>query len=194
MSKTDIIIEAMKIDVSGISPWWDIAELEKITGISLRGNGSPYFQKDRGVGLKYIIEKDMLGTNKLQKVRTVGAVHTTNRQVPVPKEIKAFYTGKACVFCGTYSQIEIDHKDGTREPCEYPCIVDFQPVCGHCNKVKRERCKECRVSGKRFDARLLGFVVGWVRGRTQFSPSTIRCVGCYWHDPNEFRKQTIEYI
>jgi len=58
MTKTEQLIIAMGIDPhTGTSPWLDIDVLEQQVGFSLRGNGSPYLQNDRGVGKQYVIEK-----------------------------------------------------------------------------------------------------------------------------------------
>ena len=57
MSKVEKIIKAMKINSKGISEWIEVKKLEKLVGFPLQGNGAAYLQNDRGLGLRYRIEK-----------------------------------------------------------------------------------------------------------------------------------------
>jgi len=50
--------------------------------------------------------------------------------------------------------------------------------------AKKEHCKECKDTKKRFDATILGFKEGWLYGEAD----TSECDGCYWHDTKFFRK------
>jgi hypothetical protein len=51
-------------------------------------------------------------------------------------------------------------------------------------EAKKEHCKDCRETGKRFDARNLRYSVGWLYG----DENTAVCEGCYWNDTKFFRK------
>jgi hypothetical protein len=191
MSKTNTLLDAMQIDPNtGVSPWWDVDKLEAMIGFPLRGNGSPFFQKDRSVGVMYTIEKQM-DKGKLSMVRTTGFApyHQSNRASGVPKDVRDWLaTGVPCSMCGTTSDLRPDHKDGNKEPLPNAGIGDFQPLCVHCNTVKREVCKKCVASGLRFDAKSLGYPISWTRGTKNFQPQSPRCLGCYWYDPRAFRK------
>ena len=54
------------------------------------------------------------------------------------------------------------------------------------NNAKRQHCKECRATDKRFDAKLLGYSVGQVKGNGVYEGS---CAGCYWYDPFVFNQE-----
>ena len=49
--------------------------------------------------------------------------------------------------------------------------------------AKKEHCAECKKAKKRFDARNLGYCIGWLYG----DADTSECDGCYWHDTYYFR-------
>ena len=74
MSKTERILSHLQInEETGVSPWAVISDLEKLLGFPLVGNGSAYIQTDRGIGLKYTIEKQRdESTNKVTAFRTTG--------------------------------------------------------------------------------------------------------------------------
>jgi len=192
MSKTDIIECAMDIDEkTGVSGWWAVADLEALVGFPLRGNGSPFLQSDRGLGTKYVIEKQRDIGNRLSHVRTVGfaSYHQTHRASAIPVEVRKWLTtGKPCVMCGTTSRVVADHKDGNKQPLPAPGADDFQVLCQHCNTVKREICKKCVSTGFRFDAKTIGYTVSWTEGAERFQPRYPRCRGCYWYSPLAFRR------
>ena len=166
--------------------------MEKAVGFPLRGNGSPFFQSDRGLGLKYKLEKQRDNGNKLSSVRTIGFAyyHEINRSLAIPPEVRKWIlSGQPCAMCGTTSNIVVDHKDGNKQPLENPSKDDFQPLCNHCNTVKREICKKCNETGKRFDAKILGYKISWLEGTDNYQPQSPRCRGCYWFSPHIFRNK-----
>ena len=63
---------------------------------------------------------------------------------------------------------------------------DFQPLSKTANNAKRQHCKICRETGKRFDATRLGYSVKQYKGNQKYEGS---CIGCYWYDPLMFNKK-----
>ncbi len=193
MSKTDIIEQCMQINPqNGVSDWYNIDFLELRVGFPLRGNGSPFFQDDRGLGKKYVLEKDRKKGNKLTSIRTTGFApyHQTNRASSISREVRTWIkSGSPCSMCGTTANIVPDHRDGNRQPIDNPNLSDYQPLCQHCNTVKREVCKRCNETSKRFDAKKLGYPISWTEGVEAFQPMNPRCRGCYWCSPREFRSK-----
>jgi hypothetical protein len=53
-------------------------------------------------------------------------------------------------------------------------------------RAKQYHCKQCRKTGIRFDAKLLGFSVSETEGTREYTGS---CIGCYWNDPNAFNHE-----
>lgn len=54
------------------------------------------------------------------------------------------------------------------------------------NDAKRQQCKVCKATDIRFDAKHLGYVILFTQGTSKYE-KRLRCVGCFWHDPLEFR-------
>ncbi len=150
------------------------------------GNGSDIFNNDRGLGLDYQIEK-RYDTNprRLAYVRLVGNKQR-HKTATIPATVRAHHSTKSCVHCGTGSNIQIDHKDGRKVHGATQNTNDFQPLCQHCNLVKRQACAECKQSNRRFDAKSLGYSKSWLSGTRSYG--TAGCIGCYWHDPLEFKQ------
>ena len=73
-------------------------------------------------------------------------------------------------------------------------LSDFQPLSKAANDAKRQYCKECRASGKRFDAKLLGYPMSYYEGVAEHQGEENACIGCYWYDPLEFKRHLIEKI
>ena len=190
-SKIKIIIQHMNIDKkTGVSEWVNIEELETKVGFPLKGNGSPYFQKDRGIGKMYALEKAYSEKPKsLRSVRTVGyaTYFQVQRAHKITEEVKRWFKGHPCSVCGTTHSLQIDHKDGGKQPIDKPTTSDFQVLCVHCNARKREVCKKCQDTGKRFDARILGFNSDYTTGSQKYDKQCPRCTGCFWNDPKYFR-------
>ena len=64
---------------------------------------------------------------------------------------------------------------------------DFQPLCKAANDLKRQACKECKASEKRWDAKnIAGNSVSYYKGGVEYA-SELGCVGCYLYDPVEYR-------
>ncbi len=184
----------MDIDQFGCSDWYEIDFLND-SGISsglkpIKGNGSTIFQNDRGFGKKYVIEKSRDSRGSVEAVRLRGfcPISQQLRGVAIPKEVRQKLSKLSCVHCGTSSNIEIDHKNGRKDFSLENGIDAFQPLCKHCNVLKRERCKKCDEGGKRFDAKTLGFQVGWINGSSQYAGAREGCDGCYMYDPSSFKK------
>jgi len=151
------------------------------------GNGSDMFQNDRGLGTEYTIDKRYSDSpRRLEYVRLLGT-STPKKTASIPKIARDTYSRCNCAHCGTGSNIQIDHKDGRKHHGGKNTIDDFQPLCQHCNLVKREHCKECTKVSKRFDARLLGYRTGWILGGRSYTSAG--CIGCYWYDAQAFKQR-----
>lgn len=173
----------MKPNCRGVSGWIDIDSVnEALIADGHRpdtGNGSTLFNDDRGMGIKYNLQKYYL-SGALLSVKLDG--FKKKQKLYIPKAIRNVLKNQPCALCGTSHQIEIDHKDGVKK--ETQDEQDFQPLCKHCNGRKREVCKKCRETGQRFDAMSLGFSRPVSSGNILYEGT---CVGCFWHDPKAFR-------
>lgn len=104
-------------------------------------------------------------------------------------------------ICGTSvnTRIEIDHKDGRKNDNRVSNLAtqrieDFQPLCKAANDVKRQICKECKQTNKRWDAKnLKGNPYSFYEGSAEYTEN-LGCKGCYQYDPVEYRKQSAKRI
>ena len=64
-------------------------------------------------------------------------------------------------------------------------LKDFQPLSKAANDAKRSHCKICISTGKRYDAKRLGYSVSFTKGDFD----TDNCHGCYWYDPVKFNNE-----
>ncbi|MGN1326482.1 MAG: restriction endonuclease, partial [Clostridia bacterium] len=67
-------------------------------------------------------------------------------------------------------------------------IEDFQPLSKAANDAKRQFCKECRKTKKRYDAKQLGYPMSFYKGNENHTGEANGCEGCFWYDPIEFRR------
>lgn len=115
----------------------------------------------------------------------------------IPEKIRqaCFKRDKCCVFTGATTNLECDHKNGRYPKSSSEITVDdVQTVCKAINDMKREVCKNCVKTNKRYDARQIGYPKGWAEGDENFISDNLingcnGCKGCYLHDPIEFRKK-----
>ena len=90
------------------------------------------------------------------------------------------------------SNPEVDHKNGWKNDgamnIKTQKLEDFQPLSKAANDAKRQFCKECRRTKKRFDAKKLGYPMSFYDGDENHVGDEKGCIGCFWYDPIEFRK------
>lgn len=176
-------------------------ELKNIHKDFITINGSPWTRvgsNSSWLGKKYKIAKTYNG-KKVASVQLVGKIDHQRKQT-IRQFIRKHFAGGRCVFCGSKSEIEIDHKDGTKEDdrvmgVEGQEVSDFQPTCKKCNDLKRNICNTCVDTETRPDPRdyipaLRSLPVGWTSGNENLDWSRddglSPCAGCYFFDPIAF--------
>lgn len=193
MTKTELFIELAKPDNEGVSRWVDVSEfVGKYAGLTF-GNGASWARKESTLAKKYIIEfdKKITSGNGIDKIRLNGfnnGDYSQHIRADIKKQIKV----RRCVVLGT-SDPEVDHKNGMKNEDrvmrnEDQRLEDFQPLSKAANDAKRQFCKECRRTGIRFDAKLLGYPMSYYEGEATHNYEENACIGCYWYDPLEFKK------
>lgn len=206
MTKTELFLDLAKPDNNGISRWVNVSEfIGKYTDLQL-GNGGSWCRASSSLAKRYIIELDKSQTsgNSIDSIRLNGFNQNIQFQQNIRQDIKNFYKTKNCVMLGINGQsentkIEIDHKNGRKNDLrvsntDTQLLEDFQPLCKAANDAKRQICKNCKETNKRWSAKnILGNPYDFYQGDENYSEE-LGCVGCYQYDPVEYRKSSVKRI
>ena len=178
------------VNKKGYSKAISVDYLAQINSSFRTSNGNDWARSHTSyLGKKYIIRRNK-EHGRVVSVQLDGLNHNTTRgQRNIPPNVKKALTGQPCCVLGIRSStgMEIDHKNArydvlTDDPSEYQ--VMSKPV----NDAKRQHCKICMETGKRYDAHERGFSIGWTMG-DENSPT---CPGCYWYDPKAFNAEVAD--
>lgn len=184
-TKSELFLELAKPDAEGFSRKVSVDEFNgHYEGLRF-GNGASWARDDGGLAKKFNIRRHKSGL-RIIAVELQGYKKTPIEKAINPK-IAREIRKRRCVVLGI-SEVEVDHKDGRRDDPRLndpkrQTIDDFQPLSKAVNNAKRNHCKRCRETNRRFDATTLGFHVAQERGDGTYNGT---CIGCYWYDPPEF--------
>ena len=206
MTKCDLFLELANVNNQGISQWVDTSKfIGKYKTLKL-GNGGSWCRRSSPLAKKYNLEFDKGKTpgNSIDRIRLNGFNTKPTFNQSIRQDIRNFYKNKNCVMLGINgtsenTTIEIDHKDGRKEDdnvsdLSTQKISDFQPLCKAANDIKRQICKRCRETNKRWDAKNIpGNPYSFYCGDENYKPE-LGCKGCYQYDPVEYRKESIRKI
>ncbi len=187
-------------DENGVSRWVSKDEFVGDFAPLMFKNGADWCRKESTIAKIFYIEFDRSQTkgNGIDRIRLNGYKNEEDNlgsQI-IRADIKKYYKQKKCVILGT-SNPEVDHKNGWKNDANVmnpktQTLNDFQPLSKAANDAKRQFCKECRMSGKRYDAKQLGYPISFYSGTEKHNGSSKGCEGCFWYDPIEFRKHLVE--
>ncbi len=206
MTKTELFIKLAKPNENGESRWVYSTEFVREYADLQLGNGGSWCRASSSLAKKYIVEFDKSITkgNSIDAVRLVGLRKEGTFNQNIRKDIRDYYKDKRCVMLGVCgfsenTKIEIDHKDGRKEDWRVSnpstqLLEDFQPLCKAANDVKRQICKECKLTGQRWDAQnIKGNPYSFYEGDNNYN-ETLGCVGCYQYDPVAYRKSCVARV
>lgn len=206
LTKTELFIKLAKPDKNGCSRWVDVKEfVDEYKDLQL-GNGGSWCRKSSSLAKKYIVEFDKSKTkgNTIDAIRLNGCNTENSFNQNIRSDIRNFYKNKKCVMLGIKgssenTKIEIDHKDGRKDDwrvsdVKTQKIDDFQPLCKAANDIKRQICKKCKETNKRWSAKnILGNPYSFYEGDEKYDEN-LGCIGCYQFDPVEYRKTCVKKI
>jgi len=188
-SKNSLFIELAKPNEKGISKWVNISEFIGEYSRLSHANGRNWGRNDDS-RFPFKIEQQKEGT-KVVEYRCFGIKYSLNRSIrsDLIKKIKQ----QKCLLVGT-SKPEVDHKNGRKNDLRVgnlnnQRLSDFQPLSKAANDAKRQYCKSCAKTNKRFDAKILGFEKSFTFGNIDYLESPEGCVGCFWFDVRDFQKK-----
>ena len=203
MTKTELFLELAQPNSEGVSQWVPTSAFVGRYSDLQFGNGGSWCRASSSLAKKYIVEFDKTITpgNSIDAVRLNGFNMERPFNQAIRKDIKDHYKGERSVMLGVRgfsenTKIEIDHKDGRKEDWRVSNpktqrVEDFQPLCKAANDVKRQICKECKLSNERWDAtNIKGNPYPFYEGDIHYSDD-LGCIGCSQYDPVEYRKRCV---
>lgn len=202
-TQIELFLELAKPDENGVSRWVSKNEFVGKYADLMFQNGWSWGRGDGALAKRFILER-FPKHGAIEKVRTSGFNNKESFNQAIRSDIKNFYKDKPCVMlgvCGTSvnTKIEVDHKDGRKDDLRVSDkatqkLDDFQPLCKAANDVKRQICKECKKTDKRWDAKnLKGNPYSFYEGDENYTDE-LGCIGCYQYDPVAYRKQSAKRI
>lgn len=205
-TKTELFLELAKPDNNGVSRWVSVSEFVGDYKELALGNGGSWCRASSTLAKKYILEFDKTKStgNSIDAIRLIGNNLQQSFNQTIRKDIKDFYKNKKCVMLGICgknenTKIEIDHKDGRKDNLRVSDIKtqkaeDFQPLCKAANDIKRQICKTCKETNKRWNAQnIQGNPYPFYQGDENYTPE-LGCIGCYQYDPVAYRKESVKKI
>jgi len=206
MTKQDLFLELAKPNKNGESRWVSSSEFIGKYKVLQLGNGGSWCRASSSLAKEYKIEfdKGITSGNSIDRIRLVGFNDKKHFNQNIRKDIKDFYKTKNCVMLGVNGQsentkIEIDHKDGRKDnhrisDLQSQKLLDFQPLSKAANDIKRQICKKCKETNKRWSAKnIKGNPYDFYVGDENYSEE-LGCKGCYQYDPVEYRKVVVRKI
>lgn len=183
-------VEIAQPNADGFSRPIKVEDLVAINPGFQLGNGGSWCRRDGQLGMRYHLafEKE---NGRIVSVKRDGLndnpIHKAIRE-DIRRELRQL----DCVVLAT-SEPQVDHKDGSYSDhrlrvLDTQEVEQFQPLSQPANAAKRQHCRDCLANQsrtqprQRFDARRLGYCVGWTMG----GANTDNCRGCYWYDPKAF--------
>lgn len=203
-TKMELFVELAQPDEAGKSRWVSVSEFVGRYAPLQLGNGFSWGRKHSSLSNRYLIEVDRTETpgNGIDRIRLSGFNDAKPFNQAIRADIRAYYKDAKCVMLGVRgtsvnTRIEIDHKDGRKDNLRISDvssqhISDFQPLCKAANDAKRQICKECKKTDKRWDAKnILGNPFSFYEGGEPYEGT---CVGCYQYDPVAYRCVTCKKL
>lgn len=201
-SKWRIFVKIANPDDTGVSEWLHLDELPSVLHF---GNGRDWIRDNAPIHNCFNVQYKRGKRGKIIALKLDGFLKEDDLLTIsnyIPKKIKDYFNGGKCVVSGaSHKPMEVDHKIGAKrfqDPND-PRLKDkyyYQSMSKSLNDAKRQHCKKCQLTKRRFDARTLGFNMSYTAGSEileveddkKFSFPDNPCYGCYWYDPVEFRK------
>ena len=205
-SLTELFIRLATPDENGVSRWVYITEfINEYEALKL-GNGGSWCRASSSLAKKYNIEFDKTISKgvSIDAIRLNGYRKDESFNQSIRQDIKDYYKNHKCVMLGIKgssenTKIEIDHKDGRKNNSRISdlrtqTLDDFQPLCKAANDAKRQICKHCKQTDKRWDAKnIKGNPYSFYLGDENYTEE-LGCKGCYQYDPVEYRKECVRKI
>lgn len=112
----------------------------------------------------------------------------------IREDIRRTICSQPCCVCFRTDSIECDHKNDLKNDPRVldkstQILDDFQPLCKHCNMLKKSASQARNKTNKRIGATKYGYNIDFITGDENFDrndPNWYK--GTYWGDVIEFKK------
>ena len=112
----------------------------------------------------------------------------------IREDIRRTICSQPCCVCFRTDSIECDHKNDLKNDPRVldkstQSLDDFQPLCKHCNMLKKSASQARNKTNKRIGATKYGYSIDFIIGDENFDrndPNWYK--GTYWGDVREFKK------
>lgn len=205
-SKKELFLNLAKPNKNGVSRWVMTSEFVGVYKDLQLDNGGSWCRASSNLAKIYIVEFDKSKTsgNSIDAIRLNGFNKKVHFNQGIREDIKNFYKDKKCVMLGVCgksenTKIEIDHKNGRKDDFRISDkksqkLDDFQPLCKAANDIKRQICKTCKETNKRWNAKnISGNPYSFYAGDENYTQE-LGCIGCYQYDPVAYRKKSSEKL
>jgi hypothetical protein len=191
MKQIDLFIELAKPNIDGSSRKVFASEFIGKYRKLRSGNG---YKWPEGLSGQYKFARGGRGDNWWIQLTGKCELVLTRK---IRKDITEQILSKMCEHTGydnlSSDRLEVDHRNGRYNDFrvlneETQNIEDFICLSRRANLQKRSDCSNCKKTGLRFDAKKLGYKIGWTHGDEKHNGSIDGCVGCYWFGPLDFKK------
>jgi hypothetical protein len=133
-------------------------------------------------------------------------IHSLRTEVilrPIRADIRKALSKCPCAHCGSSAGIVIDHKNDMHNDPRVLCantqlLVDFQPLCTHCNLQKRQVAVRERETERLYSAKKIPmyasipYEIPWEK--YAFDKKNPQCKKeSFWYDPSEFERKKYLY-
>jgi hypothetical protein len=200
-TKMQLFEELSRPNKDGVSRWVKKSEFIDNYKTLYFDNGFPWGRTSSPIAKKYNLENDKTLTagNSIDRIRLNGFNTSNNKKLSqaIRVDIKKVISKQRCIVLGTNRscdhKVEVDHKDGRKIDerimnTKTQTLEDFQPLSKPANDAKRQFCKKCKETNLRYDAKLLGYSISFIKGDINFTKE-FGCNGCFWYDPVAFRQE-----
>lgn len=112
----------------------------------------------------------------------------------IRSDIRETICSEPCCVCYTTQDVECDHKNDLKNDPRVlnkktQTLDDFQPLCKHCNMLKKTAGEERTKTNKRIGATKYGYGVDFIIGDETLDKNDPNWyIGTYWGDVREFKK------
>ena len=187
MTKKELFIKLCSPNNNGFSRWVHKTEfINEYESLNFN-NGCPWA---RNMGYLYETKVE----KKTWMIRLVGKTQLVDKRIS--KDIRQKISSEPSCHSGLpgtkNDYILPDHKNGRYNDFDVlnlktQKLEDFQPLTLRENLFKRQMCKICKQTNKRFDAKRLNYSISFIEGDENYNEQT-GCNGCYWFDCKKFKE------